>query len=239
MLRPFLKEIGTQFVACSDVAAKWMFPLIDNRKIKIIKNGIDVDKFKYDEVKRSKVRKELNFSDNDIVIGHVGRFCYQKNHPFLVKVFKEVIKENSNYRLLMVGIGPNEGKIKKLIKELKLEEYCIFYGASSNVSKLYQAMDIFLLPSKFEGLPIVGVEAQASGLPVIFSDKITRGAKIIDCVSFLPIRMENIRTWSNEVFKLSRCTYMRAGCSSLLLQNGFSIENTEDEFVKLYTAGRG
>ena len=124
---------------------------------------------------------------DEILLGHVGRFCYQKNHEYLVAVFEEVRKQGINAKLLFVGDGEEKEKIYAIVKEKKLESDVIFYGTSTRVNELFQAMDIFLLPSHFEGLPIAGVEAQAAGLPVIFSDKITRQAKIITPVKYLSI----------------------------------------------------
>lgn len=234
IMRPFLKRIGTEYVACSDVAANWMFPSIDVSKIKIIKNGIDVNKFKFDESKRGNVRKELNLSDNNIVLGHVGRFSYQKNNSFLIKILKEAIKENPNYRLLMVGSGPDEEKVKGLVKKQNLEDYCIFYGLSNKVDELYQAMDVVLFPSHSEGLCIAGIEAQSTGLPTIFSDKVPRLAKIIDNVSFLPIEHNDAVIWAKEIAKYSAYIYKRVDCSSSLEKKGFTIKDTIDDFVSLY-----
>lgn len=229
--RRFLKYIGTDFVACSDLAAQWMFPNISQDKICIINNGVDLDKFRYNIETREKVRNELGITD-ELLIGHVGRFAYQKNHKYLVEIMKQVKAKKLNARLLLVGEGPDEKKIKSLVTESNLEDSVIFYGTSSKVNELFQAMDVFVLPSHFEGLPIVGVEAQASGLPVIFSDQITKEAKLIELVRFLPITDDSVYSWVNQIIDLSEKA--RKDSYFELRKKHFSIYDTIDSFLKLY-----
>ena len=229
--RRVLKHVGTDFVACSDLAAQWMFPNINQDKIFIINNGVDLDKFRYNIAIREKVRSELGITD-ELLIGHVGRFAYQKNHEYLVKIMKEVKAKKLNVRLLLVGEGPDEDQIRSLVAESNLEDCIIFYGTSSKVNELFQAMDVFVLPSHFEGLPIVGVEAQASGLPVVFSDQITREVKLIDSVRFLPITDNSVYNWTDQIIEFS--TYERKDTYSDLNKRHFSIYDTIDSFLKLY-----
>ena len=174
--RRFLKYIATDYVACSEVAAKWMFPNVESEKIVIVNNGVDLDKFRFDAAVRYQIRNKLGIKD-EILLGHVGRFCYQKNHEYFIEILKEIRKRNIKAKLLLIGEGPDEQDFKEKIRKEQLDDMVIFYGTTNKVQELFMAMDVFLLPSHFEGLPIVGVEAQASGLPVILSDQIDRSAK--------------------------------------------------------------
>lgn len=229
--RRFLRTIGTGYAACSGLAARWMFPDMDETEITFIHNGVDLHKFRYHIGVRNKIRMELKVKD-EILLGHVGRFCYQKNHEYLVAVFEEVRKQGINAKLLFVGDGEEKEKIYAIVKEKKLESDVIFYGTSTRVNELFQAMDIFLLPSHFEGLPIAGVEAQAAGLPVIFSDKITRQAKIITPVKYLSIAADCTEDWVAQIRKYS--DYKREDTYRQLAEQKFSIHDTVDGFLSLY-----
>ena len=171
ILRPFSKRYATDYFACSELAGRYLFgnKAFDQGEVKIIHNAIDIEKFKFDEVARKKLRKEFGIKDSTIVIGHVGRFVQQKNHTFLVDVFKEYHKKNPDSKLLLVGSGPLEDEIKKKVERLGLIDSVLFLGQRDDTNKLYSVMDIFCLPSLYEGLGVVGVEAQAAGLPCIFS----------------------------------------------------------------------
>ena len=231
LFRPFLKYVGTKFVSCSDYAAKWMFPNVKN--VTIINNGVDLDRFKYSEVIREKVRSELRCKD-ELLIGHVGRFLYQKNHEYLMLIMEEIAKRGIDARLLLVGEGELQQDIKNMVKEKGLEKQVIFYGLSNRVNELMQAMDVFLFPSHFEGLPIVGVEAQASGLPVIFSDKITREGKLTDDVTYLPIEKSTVDMWIKNIEKFKDKKTDRESVYLQLKEKKFDIRDTVDSFLGLY-----
>lgn len=229
--RRFLKAIGTEYVACSGLAARWMFPDMDESEVTFIHNGVDLNKFRYNIEVRNKIRAELKVND-EMLLGHVGRFCYQKNHEYLINIFEEVRKRGMNAKLLLVGNGEEKEKIYGIVKEKGLENDVVFYGTSTKVHELFQAMDIFLLPSHFEGLPIVGVEAQAAGLPVIFSDKITQQAKIITPVKYLSIGGECAEDWAAQICRYR--DYKREDTYRQLAEQGFSIHDTVDSFLLLY-----
>lgn len=186
--RLFLYRFGNKYYGCSKAAGYWLFPpkIVDSSQFKMIYNAVDLDKFKFDGELRTRLRKEYNLQEC-LVVGHVGSFSYQKNHSYLVKIFAELEKKEPSSRLVLIGNGKNYDNIKRMVKQLKLEEKTLFLGWRDNVSEMYQMMDIFLLPSHFEGLPIVGVEAQATGLKCLFSDKITDEVKLTKEVRFLPI----------------------------------------------------
>ena len=232
-VRRLLRFVGTEFVSCSNYASKWMYPNIKEEKIINIKNGIDLNKFRFNDSVREKVRMELNLK-NEIIIGHVGRFAYQKNHDYLIEVFKEFHQRNTNAKLLLVGDGALKETIIKRVEQENLSSNVIFYGTSVSVNELLQAMDIFVLPSYFEGLPIAGVEAQASGLPVIFSNMITREAQISNNVVFLPIKSENINEWCNMIENFSTMNINREKCYEMLKENNFDLTDTVKNFLSLY-----
>ena len=231
--RRFLKYIATDYVACSEVAAKWMFPNVESEKIVIVNNGVDLDKFRFDAAVRYQIRNKLGIKD-EILLGHVGRFCYQKNHEYFIEILKEIRKRNIKAKLLLIGEGPDEQDFKEKIRKEQLDDMVIFYGTTNKVQELFMAMDVFLLPSHFEGLPIVGVEAQASGLPVIFSDKIDRSAKLTDSVSFLRTELENTSEWVGKILKLQEKESNREKTYYILKQKRFSIQDTVNEFLELY-----
>lgn len=177
-LRPFSKVWATDYFACSELAGRYLFgdKTFDKGEVKVIRNAIDIDEFKFDPEARKKLRKEIGIKEDDFAIGHAGRFVEQKNHRFLIDVFAEVKKEKPNAKLVLVGQGPLYGEIKEKVKALNLENDVFFLGRRNDINKLYSVFDIFCLPSLYEGLPVVGVEAQTNGVPCIFSDNITKEA---------------------------------------------------------------
>ena len=189
VLRPFSKVYATDYMCCSELAGRWLFgdKAYDSKKVYLLNNAIDLDKFKYNESLRKKKRKELGISDDTLVIGHIGRFKAQKNHTFLIDIFNELHKKNPNSLLLLVGQGPLKEEIENKVKELQLNDSVRFLGQRNDVNELYQAFDVFCLPSLYEGLPVVGVEAQASGLLCIFSDDMTKETKVLDTTEFLSL----------------------------------------------------
>ncbi len=197
LIKPY-KYVSTINFACSEKAGKYLFK---NKKFEIVPNGIDIEKFKFNYEIRKKIRKQLEINDDEFVIGHVGRFQLQKNHDFLIDIFKEVSKKQTNSKLVLIGIGNLEEKIKEKVVKLNLQNNVLFLGLRENTNEIYQAMDCFALPSFFEGLPLVGVEAQTSGLKCVFSDVISEELKIIDDVSFIPIKDPKI--WADVILNFS------------------------------------
>lgn len=182
ILKPFAKYYSTCYCACSKIAGNWMYG--NKTEYKIFNNAIDLDKFAYDEKKRTEIRNELNIK-NAKVIGHIGRFCYQKNHDLLLEIFSKVLQIRQDCILLLIGEGELEQKIKNKAKIMGIEKKIIFLGGRTDAYKYYQAMDLFLLPSRYEGLPVVGIEAQACSLPCVFSKSITEEAKILASTVFV------------------------------------------------------
>ncbi len=199
----FIKNYATDFWSCSNDASKWFYSdsIINSDKYKLINNAIDVQKFEFNEQIRKQKREELNLNDK-LIIGNVGRFHFQKNHPFIIKVFNEIHKKRSDSVLMLVGVGDDTDKIKQMVKEYNLDNSVLFMGTRSDVPELMQAMDIFLFPSVFEGLPLVLVEAQTAGLKIYTSkDKITNEV-VLDKDNIKFISLEDGETkWCDEILK--------------------------------------
>ena len=202
VLRAFSKVFATDYMCCSELAGRWLFgnKEYDNGNVYLLNNAIDLDKFKYDEEKRKEKRKELNIEDSTLVIGHVGRFVEQKNHRFLIDIFNEVHKQKENSILLLAGQGPLMEEMKEKVKILGIEDSVKFLGQRSDINELYQAMDLLLFPSLYEGLGMVVVEAQISGLPCVVSTEIPKIAKVTKKITF--VNLENkTETWNEIIFK--------------------------------------
>ena len=164
-----ISNCSTDRLACSDIAGEWMF----NKNYKTIYNAVDYKRFKYNENKRIELQDIYSLGGYKI-LGHVSNFCYAKNTTFLIEVIHSLPDE---YKLLLIGDGPEYSKCKELVREYNLEEKIIFTGLVDNVYDYYNVMDVFLLPSHFEGLPIVAIEAQYNGLNVFMSEHITKDVK--------------------------------------------------------------
>ena len=163
-----LPKVANYYCACGKEAGEFLFP---GKEYMYVPNAIEIDRFLFNENVRMKKRRELGIKD-EIVIGHIGRMSYQKNHKYLIDVFAEILKKRNDSILLLIGVGEKLDDIKKYVEKLGLSEQVRFLGNRADVDELYQAMDVFVMPSLFEGLPVVGVEAQFSGLSCIFSDQV-------------------------------------------------------------------
>lgn len=196
---PVTIKYANYYFACSDAAGKAMFK---NKKFIIVNNAIDYKKFYYMDKYRKDIREKLKISEETFVIGNIGRLSNQKNHLFMIDIINKM--KNENCLLMLVGNGPNEKLIKEKVKRMQLENKVIFLGSRNDVYKLYSCFDVLILPSLFEGLPVVGIEAQANGVPCIFSNEITREVKISENVMFLGIKEDNIDNWIENIKKIKR-----------------------------------
>lgn len=191
-----LRKCANIFFACSESSGKWMFY---KKTFSVIKNGIDIEKYYYNDNFRKNIRNKYGISDDKIVIGQVGRFDEQKNHMFSIELLKKM--NDKKYILFLIGEGILESEIKKKVVESKLSDNVIFAGIKSDVEKYYSAFDIFLLPSKFEGLGIVNIEAQASGLPCVVSSIVPTETKVSANIYYLDLN--NIKQWENLIIGIS------------------------------------
>lgn len=232
LAKPILNLYATDFLSCSQKAAKDMFTKkVLKEKTIIIKNGINVEKFKFKEEIRKKVRKELNIEE-EFVIGNVGRFTKQKNPEFLIECFNEIHKIDNNTTLILVGEGELENKVKQKVDDFGLTENVRFLGFREDVNEIMQAFDVFLLPSLFEGLPIVGVEAQAAGLRCVMSDTITKEVDQSNHVKFLNLEKDSLQDWANEILRNKE--YARQEIYNKILESGYDIKDTAKTLLSIY-----
>ena len=203
-------------------------------KFQIMNNAIDAKKFIYNEEVRKQKRAELKVEDK-FVIGHVGRFNLQKNHEFLVKCFADFAKTNDDAVLVLIGNGEMQEKIKKMAKEYGIETKVKFLGLREDIPQLLQAMDLFLFPSLFEGLPVTLVEAQAAGLPCVISDTITDEIMITEQISKVSLS-GNTSLWNQEIAKYRYSK--RKNTIEDIIEHGFDIEKNARWLEEFYTNGK-
>ena len=193
-----LKYIGTKFLACSEEAKFWMYDKKIWNNVIILKNTIECDKYAFDLKKRSKIRNELNIG-NEYLIGNIGRLVAVKNQKFLIQIFFQIQKFENNVKLIIIGSGELKKELLNYIEELNIKNKVILIDSTDKIDEYLSAMDIFILPSLFEGLPLVGIEAQTSGLKCIFSDTITDQIKITDLCDFLSLNESE--KWEKIILK--------------------------------------
>lgn len=234
VLRPSCGLLATNYASCSQYAGEWAFGKrkMRNGKIRVIRNAIDLNKFKYDENVRIEKRKELGIDNNMFVVGHVGRFVKQKNHKFLIDVFCEIKKKNKNSILLLIGDGKLESEIKEYVKLKKIEDSVQFLGIRFDVNELMQAMDIFLFPSIYEGLGNVITESQAVALHSISSTAIPNEIKMTEYTDFLSLKQSPI-IWANKALEYNN-NYERRDTHNDLIENGYEIKSASDHLLKYY-----
>lgn len=237
ILRPFSKVNATHYFCCSELAGRWLFgnKAYEDNKVKLINNAINVDKFIYNETLRNKIRKDLKVEDQ-FVIGHVGRFVEQKNHTGLIDIFNEIYKLNKKSVLFLAGDGHLLEIIKDKVEKLNLSDSVRFLGVRSDINELMQGIDVFLLPSLYEGLPVVGVEAQASGALCILSDNMTKETKVLETTKFLK-NSYSPKEWAEYVIKQYE-QFDRKDVKKEIVNANFEIRSEagklENEYIKLY-----
>lgn len=229
-LKPFSSFFSTKQAANSVYAAEWIFGKRKAKKALILRNGLDLEIFTYSPKLREDRRKQLGLS-NEFLIGHVGRYQFQKNHDFIIDIFSQIMKLHPNSKLLLIGYGELKDEIWKKIEKLGLQKFVIDGGASTDNIANYNAMDCFLLPSYYEGLPVVGIEAQATGLPCVFSTEVTREAKLVDAVSYVSLN-ESALKWAKEVMKF--LFYKRNNNNDQIKQQGYDIKIESKLLVSYY-----
>lgn len=225
------RNIADCFFACSDQAGKDRFG--SRVEFKVINNAIDTAAFKYDESVRRSVRKEFDIEEDVFLLGHVGRMMKQKNHHYLIKVFSQIKKRNPSLgiKLMLVGDGPLRKEIEAQVRSLSLTENVIFTGVRPDVDQLLQAMDVFVMPSLYEGLPVSIVEAQTAGLPCVISDGIPEDCMITDLVHQISLSSGPDK-WADYI--LSLCGYNRTDKSEEVAAAGFDIANNASFMQQFY-----
>ena len=231
-LRVFFYWSATDFFACSDGAARWLFPagICEKGQYRTLKNGVDLEKFSFNPQKRQRIRDQLRLGDAP-VLGNVGRFMPQKNHLFLLEIFHAYLKLRPEAKLMLIGTGPLEDQIKAKLQTLGMEDSVILVGNTPNVCDYLQAMDVFVMPSLFEGLPITGIEAQAAGLPCLFSDTITQELAITELANYSALALEP-EQWAQRIDGLYSAG--RKDVCQQIIDAGYSITDTVDRLREFY-----
>lgn len=229
-----IESNANYFFACSLNAAKWLFPH-RLKKCKILYNGIKMENYLFDIEQRNKIRHSIGVAENDFIMIHVGRFAKQKNHEYLVKILENYNKiDRSNWKMILVGEGPLEEVIKKKVDECELLDHVIFLGSRKDVNKLYSAADMFVFPSLHEGLGIVVIEAQASGLPCIVSDAIPPEADMeLGLLCTLPLQ-DDIKQWTKNIISNKKNISERDDISKLVLKSKYNIRVVAEQMQDFY-----
>ncbi len=203
--RPFLTRSADLYFACSINAAKWLFSqrALKSDKYHTIYNAVDLSAFSYDSTSRSAVRKELNIDDNTLVVGHIGSYCYVKNNFFLADIANELSLIQPDSIMLCIGDGDDREAVQQYATSIGADKYMRFLGVQRNIPSLLSAMDVFVLPSRFEGAPIVAIEAQATGVPCLISDTVTNEVVISSATKQLPI--DSAKPWAESIVSMKKC----------------------------------
>ncbi len=227
-----LRRISDYLFACSDDAGKWLFGKdVEKRdNYRVIRNGVDTEKFSFSEEAREKVRSEFGI-ENKFVLGNVARFHIQKNHALLIEVFKKIKEEHDNAVLLLVGDGELRAQTEEKVRELGIEDSVIFTGVRTDIPDLLSAMDVFAMTSFYEGLPVALVEAQASGMHVVATDTISQQIKITKLVETCPLDSE--QAWVKTIAKYAH-GYERENTCEEIRRAGYDIRSTAEELQKFY-----
>ncbi len=222
-----LKKLPIIPLSCGKMAGEWMF---GKKEFKVIPNAIDLEKFKFNQEDRVNTRKSLEVDDDVLLLGFVGRLSVQKNPCYLIDILAEILQTKSNARLLIVGVGLLENQVKEYAQSKDVADKVIFVGSHEDVGAFYSAMDVFLLPSLFEGLPVAAIEAQANGLPCVVSDMITDEVELSDLISRCSLDM----SWVETIIQKSQIKNNREIYFDILAKSEYSIEKSAVELENLY-----
>lgn len=227
--RNAIKLFSTKLCACGDEAAIYLYGKrsFRNERVIVINNAIDANRFKKNQVVRKKVRNEFKISENTFCVGHIGRFHECKNHTFLIKIFKEICNQIPDSKLLLIGDGDIKDRIISEAKENGIFSKVIFAGVRNDPERVYQAMDVFCLPSLFEGFPVVGVEAQAAGLPCVFSDNVSPKVCITQLATMVSLH-KSPKEWADIIINLKGYSINSE------LSNDYDIAFEAKKWEKLY-----
>ena len=218
-MRPYL----THRFTCGTEAANWLFGREGAKTAILQRNAIDTESYRFNIENRGKTRVSLEIDDNTLVVGHVGRFEHQKNHSFVLCIFQQLLRQHPNSLLLLIGSGGDkENAIKDLSTKMHLTDSVRFLGSRSDMPQLYSAMDVFLLPSIMEGLPLAFVEAQCSGLPCVVSNGVPKEACMTDLVTYLSLE-DRPEQWSEAIIRQSTISFDRSIYADQIAQAGYDI----------------
>ena len=195
----FLKKYATSFVGCSSEAINWRWSSDISKGAQVVRSGIDINKYKFNNDYRNEIRSKYNIKDK-FVIGHIARYTREKNHIFTIDIAKSLVQQNKDFVFMLIGDGAIKEKIKQIVEDEGLTQNVIMLPNSSDIYKCYSAFDVFVLPSLREGLPITSIEAQVSSLPTIISDRVTKECCISNETYFLDI--ENAKEWVDKILSI-------------------------------------
>ncbi len=231
----FIKIFATDYLACGDGAKKSLYG--NNKKAIVIKNGIQLEKYSYNGNIRDEYRKKFKLKTNTLCIGNIGRLTAQKNQSFLIEVFNELIKVNPNSILIIVGNGENKPELLDLISKFELHDKVLMLGNRTDVNCLMQMFDIFCLPSLYEGLPVVGIEAQAANVPIVFSDSVDKKVKLNNNVYFIDLK-SSAETWAKFIYDIynshKEIDRKENNTFDTLTSNGYNIAIESKKLKELY-----
>lgn len=233
ILRVPMTSIANRKFAPSYLAGQFTFGkrAADSGKVIFLHNALDTQLYRFDVEKREKIRREWEMEDA-FLIGHIGRFNHQKNHDFLIDVFYEIWKLRPDARLVLLGKGELEDAIRKKVYKLGLENFVFFAGVRSDVPYILSALDVFVFPSYYEGMPNVIIEAQTNGLPCLISDTITEEAKVTDAVTFASLN-ETASMWARKTVQISKSVSNREEYSKYMRGKGYEIVDCAADFEKI------
>ena len=221
---------ATDFMACSQEAGRYLF---NNKKFEILNNAIDSKKFIFNNNTRDKIRKELNINDS-FVVGHVGRLKIEKNHKFIINVFKKIKDEKENSKLIFIGDGPYKKQILDFVKKENLEEDVMVLGNKNNINEYLQAMDIFIFPSKYEGLGIAAIESQAAGTPIIISNGVPDETIISPICFKMSLEEDSYEEWAKKAINLSSSELSHSNMQKYVVEAGFDLKSTVNRIQEYY-----
>lgn len=230
-LRPWQNRLATVKLAPSQLAGDYLFG--NGEKVRLIHNGVDLKVYRFDEKERQKIREDFDLSGK-LVVGHVGRMVHQKNHRFLLEIFKAISEKREDAVLLLVGMGPLEEQLRHHARQLGLENKVIFAGRRFDIPAMLSAMDVFVFPSFHEGMPNTVVEAQATGLPCLIADTITREADLTGLVLYASLD-QSPEEWAEKA--LSLVSETRACTGDALRNRGYDIASVARELMELMFQG--
>ena len=230
-----INGLATNFFSCSKEVNEQLFTkkTLKRNKVNIINNAIDIEKYKYNEESRKKIRQELNIDEKTKVYGHIGTFTYPKNHNFLIDTFEQLLAIEKNSCLILVGEGPLKNEIKKRIQEKKLEDKVIFLERRNDINKILSAIDIFLFPSVFEGIPLTLIEAQANGLPIIMSNNISN--EVLINSNCYKVSLEDTRKWIDKILSIKlESQEERINKNYMMQQSKYNIKQEAIKLANIY-----
>lgn len=229
-MAPIMEALATDCAACSVAAGKWLY---QNSEYTVFNNAIDLGKYSFDAEMRNELRNEIGLG-KEVLIGHIGHFTECKNHEFLIDVFAEFHKKVTTSKLLLISDGPLLDNVKHKVQALGLEAAVIFMGRRADCNKIYQAMDLFVLPSKWEGLPLVTLEAQAASLPVLVSEAVPQEAGCTRLIEWLDLKQGPAKWAEKMIQMLEKHHDRRMSTEKELAAAGFDIHREAEKMRELY-----